>query len=87
MTDSDKTVEACICELQEPLYRMALGYGPPVVMEALSVIVGASLRALILHASMTRLGACRLVDRIEKLALGPDEPPPGSAITEMQRAA
>ena len=78
--DTQKKVEACVSELQEPLYHAARVYGSRVLLRAIALIVGASMRALIFRNCMTRMDACRIVDGIEKTALGAEEPPPGAEI-------
>jgi hypothetical protein len=85
--ETQKNVEACVCELQEPLYRAARVYGSRVLLRAIALIVGASLRALIFRNRMTRMDACRIVDSIEKTALGSEEPPPGAEIPESELRA
>lgn len=86
--DMEKAVEACAVELQEPLYQAARVRGQHVLLCALALIVGASLRSLISKNRITRLHAMRIIDRIEKTALGSEDPPPGAEIaTDDLRAA
>lgn len=78
--DMQKAVEACAVELQEPLYQAARVYGSRVLLAAIALIVGASLRALISRNRITRIAARGIIGRIEKTALGSGEPPPGAEI-------
>jgi hypothetical protein len=85
--ENDVKVEECVNDLQDTLFRAATKYGPGNLLTALAIIIGASLRALIRKSLMTRLTACRFIDRIEKTTFGQDDPPPGAEIEPQERRA